>query len=433
MVMVKATNKNQAYLDLDDRYVNPVLARTARIVAERAQGSYIYDMNGDAYLDLAVGIAVNNVGHCHPRVVAAIQKQCAELIHTSVTTHHKRYIELSQKLVQITPAGLDSVFLANSGAEAVEGAIKLARYVTNRPGTIIFKGSFHGRTLLTTALTTSKLYYREKYEPLPGSIFTVPYPYVFRSDFPNDSEACVNFCLAELDDLFHRIVHPEQIAAIMIEPVQGEGGYIVPPHGFIQQLRKIADEHGILLICDEVQSGFGRTGKMFAIEHEPVEPDILLMAKGIAGGMPLSAFVSKRQITSQWKPGRHGSTFGGNPVSCAAALATIDVLQEEGLCERAAKVGDYMLKELKRITKTMSHVGEVRGLGLMIGIDFSDLDGKPSKEMAERTAEKCLEHKMIALTCGSQGQVMRLMPPLNISDADVEKALNILEKSLALK
>ena len=433
MVMVESTNKNLAYLDLDDQHVNPVLARSARIVAERARGSWIYDMNGDAYLDLAVGIAVNNVGHCHPRVVEAIQKQCAELIHTSVTVHHKRYIELAQKLVEITPRSLDSVFLANSGAEAVEGAVKLARYVTGRPGIIIFKGSFHGRTMLTTALTTSKLYYREKYEPLPSSIFTVPYPYVYRSHFKNDPDACVKYCLDELDDLFHRIVHPEQVAAMIIEPVQGEGGYVVPPKGFISELRKIADQHGILLIIDEVQSGFGRTGKMFAIEHEQVEPDIMLMAKGIAGGMPLSAFIAKKSITSKWKPGRHGSTFGGNPVSCAAALATIEVLQEEGLCERAAKVGGHMMQELRRITKNMSHVGEVRGIGMMIGIEFNDKDGNPSKEMAERVAEKCLENKLLVLTCGPQGQVIRLIPPLNITDSEVEKALEILEKSLSLK
>jgi 4-aminobutyrate aminotransferase len=433
MVMVEPTNKNLAYLDLDDQYVNPVLSRSARIVAEKAKGSYIYDMNGDAYLDLAVGIAVNNIGHCHPRVIEAIQKQCTELIHTSVTVHHKRYIELAQKLVEITPKSLDSVFLANSGAEAVEGAIKMARYVTGRPGVIIFKGSFHGRTMLTTALTTSKLYYREKYEPLPSSIFTVPFPYVYRSHLQNDPDACVKYCLAELDDLFHRIVHPEQVAAILIEPVQGEGGYVVPPKGFISELRKIADEHGILLIIDEVQSGFGRTGKMFAIEHEQVEPDIMLMAKGIAGGMPLSSFISRRELTHKWKPGRHGSTFGGNPVSCAAALATIGVIQDEGLVERAATKGGQLIKELQDMTKNMQHVGEVRGRGMMIGIEFNDKHGHPSKEIAERVAEKCLEQKMLVLTCGPQGQVIRLIPPLTISDSEIEKALDILGKALNVK
>ena len=433
MVMVEPTNKNLAYLDLDDQYVNPVLSRSARIVADKAKGSYIYDMNGDAYLDLAVGIAVNNIGHCHPRVVEAVQKQVAELMHTSVTVHHKKYIELAEKLVGITPKTLDSVFLANSGAEAVEGAIKMARYVTGRPGVMIFRGSFHGRTMLTTALTTSKLYYREKYEPLPGSIFTVPFPYVYRSHFKNDPDACVKECLAEIDDLFHRIVHPEQIAAMLIEPIQGEGGYVVPPKGFLPALREIASQHGIMLIIDEVQSGFGRTGKMFAIEHEQVEPDIMLMAKGIAGGMPLSGFISRREITSNWKPGRHGSTFGGNPVSCAAALATIDVIQDEKLVERAATKGGAMIKQLQDMTKNMAHVGEVRGRGMMIGIEFNDKDGKPSKEIAEHVAEKCLEQKMLVLTCGPQGQVIRLIPPLTISDSEVEKAMDILGKAMVIK
>jgi 4-aminobutyrate aminotransferase len=433
MVMVEPVNKNLAYLELDDQHVNPVLSRSARIVAERASGSWIYDMNGDAYLDLATGIAVNNIGHCHPRVVEAIQKQAAQLIHTSVTTHHKPYIQLAEKLVEISPNGLDSVFLANSGAEAVEGAIKLARYVSGRPGIINFRGSFHGRTMMTMALTTSKLYYREKYEPLPGSIFTVPFPYVYRSHFPNDPKACIRDCLEQLDDLFRRIVHPSQIAAMIIEPIQGEGGYIVPPKGFISELRRIADEHGILLVIDEVQTGFGRTGKMFAIEHEGVEPDIMVMAKGIAGGMPLSAFISRREITSKWPAGRHGSTFGGNPVSCAAALATIDVLQEEKLPERAAKLGATMLNELKDATKGFGHVGEVRGLGMMIAVEFNDKEGNPSKEITDNVAKRCLENKMLVLTCGSHGQVIRLIPPLNISDKDAQLALEILVKSMTLK
>lgn len=433
MAMVNTTNKNEIYLQWDDEFVNPVLARTARIVAERASGSYIYDMNGHAYLDFATGIAVNNVGHCHPKVVAAVQKQAAELMHTSVTTHHKRYIELCKKLVEIAPCkSLNSVFLANSGAEAVEGAIKMARYVTGRPGIINFRGSFHGRTLMTTALTTSKLYYREKYEPLPTSIFTAPYPYVYRSHFPQDSEACVEECIKQIDVLFHQFVSPEQVAAFLVEPVQGEGGYVVPPVSFLQRLRKIASEHNILLIVDEVQTGFGRTGKMFAIEHCGVEPDIMLMAKGIAGGMPLSAFISRKELTSKWLAGRHGTTFGGNPVSCAAALATIEVIQEDKLLERAAAQGAKILERLRKFAKGKSHIGEVRGLGLMIGVEFNDKDGNPSKELAEKVATRCLENKLIVLTCGNAGQVIRLIPPLNMSDEECDKGLDILEKAMTI-
>jgi 4-aminobutyrate aminotransferase len=425
------SDKNAAYLELDAQHVNPVLSRSARIVAERGKGSYIYDMNGDAYLDFTCGIAVTNIGHCHPRVVEAIQKQAGELLHTSVVTHHKNYIELAKKLVEITPKSLDSVFLANSGAEAVEGAIKLARYVTGRPAIINFRGSFHGRTLLTTALTSSKLYYRERYEPLPSSIYTSTFPYVYRSHFRNDPAACAKDCLDHLDMLFHQFVHPDQVAALLIEPIQGEGGYVAPPPGFLPALRKVADEHGILLIIDEVQTGFGRTGKMFCVEHEGIEPDIMLCAKGIASGMPLSAFIARRELTTHWKAGRHGSTFGGNPVSCAAALATIAVLEEEKLAERAAKLGGQITERLKKFAQGKKHIGEIRGTGMMIGIEFDGPNGEPSKEIADRVAETCLENKLLVITCGTNGQVIRLIPPLNLSDAEAEKACEILERSMS--
>jgi 4-aminobutyrate aminotransferase len=401
------------------------------IVAEKARGSVIYDLNGDAYLDFGMGIAVNNVGHCHPKVVAAVQKQAAELIHTSVVTHHIRYIELAKKLSEISPKGLDSVFLANSGAEAIEGALKMARYTTGRPAFIFFRGSFHGRTLMTTAMTTSKLYYRERYEPFPPSLYMAPYPYVYRSHFKNDPQACAEDCLKQLDSMLHQLVLPEQVAAIIIEPILGEGGYVVPPDGFLKKLRKLATDNGIFLIIDEVQSGFGRSGKMFACEYENIEPDIMIMAKGIGGGMPLSAFIARKEITSKWPPGRHGNTFGGNPVSCAAGLASIAVIEEEKLVERAAKVGKYMLNKLKDITSGMKHVGDVRGRGLMIGIELEEGDGSPSKEIAERVVKKCLEHKLIVLTCGSSGHIIRLMPPLNVTDAEVDSALDILQKSMS--
>jgi 4-aminobutyrate aminotransferase len=428
MVMVE-TDKNQAYLQMDDAHVNPVLARSVRIVAERAQGSYIYDMNGNAYLDFATGIAVNNVGHCHPKVVEAIQKQASQLIHTSVTTHHKGYIDLAKKLAELAPGKLDSVFLANSGAEAVEGAIKMARYVTGRPGIINFKGSFHGRTVMAMALTTSKLYYREKYEPLPSSIFTLPFPYAYRSNHRDNPEMLVDECIKEFDVLFNQFVHPEQIAAIIVEPVQGEGGYVIPPASFLKRVREIADKHGILLIIDEVQTGFCRTGKMFAIEHFGVEPDIMLMAKGIGGGMPISAFVSRKELTKKWLPGRHGSTFGGNPVSCAAALATIEVLESEKLADRAAKQGKRMLDRLSKLTSNKA-VGDVRGLGLMIAIEFNEPNGEPSHDIAEKVAKFCVENKLIVLTCGTHGHIIRLIPPLNITDEDADKGMDIIEKAV---
>lgn len=425
-------NKNLDYLNLDDLYVNPVLERSAKIVAERAKGSYIYDMNGDAYMDFACGIAVTNTGHCHPKVVEAIQKQAAELLHTSVVVHHKRYIELAHELADISPGRLDSVFFANSGAEVIEGAIKMARFITGRPAIINFRGSFHGRTIMATSLTTSKLVYRDCYEPLPGPIFTSLYPYVYRSHFRNDPKACVQDCLDYMDVLFNQFVNPKQVGAMLVEPIQGEGGYIVAPDGFLTGLREIATKHGILLIMDEVQSGFGRTGKMFACEHEKVEPDIMVIAKGIASGMPLGAFISRKELTSQWKPGRHGTTFGGNPVSCAAALATLEVLKEEKLPERAAKLGEEIMTRLKKFGQGKPHIGEIRGKGLMIGIEFNDEKGHPGTDIAKRVAQKCFEQKLLLLKCGSHSQVIRLMPPLTLSDSEAEKACEILESSMTI-
>lgn len=417
---------------MDAQYVNPVLLRNTQIVADHGKGSWLYDLNGDKYLDFTCGIAVNNIGHCHPRVVEAIQKQAAQLIHTSVTAHHKNYIELCKRLAEIAPGDLDSTFLSNSGAEAVEGAIKMARYVTGRHGIINFRGSFHGRTLLATALTTSKAHYRERYGPFPAGIYTAPYPYTYRSVHRGNPEACAQECLNFIQLIFDHQVPPDHVAAMLIEPVLGEGGYVVPPEGYLKRLRQIAAQHGILFIADEIQSGFGRTGKMFALEHFDVQPDVLLMAKGIAGGMPLSAFTASKNLTQHWKPGRHGTTFGGNPVSCAAALASLEVIEQEGLIERAAKVGQMMLNRLSEFAKEKPHIGEVRGLGLMIGIDFNDEGGAPGSKTAELVTRRCFENKLLVLTCGTYGHVIRLLPPLNITDSEIEQGLEILEKSMII-
>jgi len=426
-------DKNKTMLERDREFVNPVLSRAAPIVAERGEGAYLIDVNGDRYLDFTTGIAVNNIGHCHPKVVQAIKAQAEKLIHTSVCAHHVNYIELCERLVEITPPSLNSVFLANSGAECVEGALKLARYVTGRPGIITFRGGFHGRTHMCMALTTSKLAYRDMYEPLMPSIYTTAFPYVYRSHFPNDPQKVVDDVFEQLDMLFAQIINPKQVASFLIEPILGEGGYVVPPSGFFKRLRKVADEHGIMLIADEVQTGFGRTGKMFAIEHEGVEPDIMTMAKGIAAGMPLSAFISRRELTSKWEAGRHGTTFGGNPVSCAAALASIKVIQEEKLVERSAKLGGEMIERIKKMSAGKKHVGDVRGRGMMIGIEFNDEHGKPSKEWADKVSRVCFENKLLVLTCGYKGQVIRLIPPLNLSEAEMEQGLAILERAISQK
>lgn len=425
--MVTTKSKNKEFIDRDKHCVNQVLSRLAPIVAERGEGSYLYDVDGNKYLDMTTGIGVTNVGHCHPRVVEAIREQASQLIHTSVTTYHRKYIETAEKIKSLSPGKLDSVFLANSGAECVEGAVKLAKYVTNRPGMINFLGSFHGRTHMCMALTTSKLYYKDMMEPLPPAIYTAPFPYVFRSNTPDNPEAVVDETFRQIDVLFNQFISPKQVAAFVVEPILGEGGYVVPPDSFLPRLRKLADQHGIMLIVDEVQSGFGRTGKMWAIDHIGVEPDILTMAKGIAAGMPLAAFVSRKELTDTWPAGRHGTTFGGNPVACAAALASMQVIEEEKLAERAEKLGNEMMTRLKKLAEDRPHIGEVRGRGLMIGIEFCDKDGKPSKEWVDKVVKGCLEHNMLVLSCGQAGQVVRLIPPLTISDSEAEKALEILE------
>jgi len=268
------------------------------------------------------------------------------------------------------------------------------------------------------------------YDPLPGSIYTADYPYPYRSRFRNDPQACLEESLNHLQALFRQFVHPEHVAAMIVEPILGEGGYVVPPVGFLKALREIATKHGIMLIFDEIQTGFGRTGKMFALEHENVEPDVLLMAKGIASGMPLSAFVARREVTQKWPANRHGTTFGGNPVCCAAALATIEVLQEEKLLERATRLGKRIMDRLVKFSQDKPHIGEVRGKGLMIGIEFNDPKGNPGTEAAQRVARKCFENKLLVLKCGSHSQVIRMIPPLTLSDSEADQACEILETSM---
>lgn len=430
MVTTKSVAKTKEFIERDKKCVSQVLSRLAPIVAERGEGSYLFDVDGNKYLDMSTGIGVTNVGHCHPRVVEAIKEQASQLIHTSVTTYHKKYIETCEKIASISPGSLDSVFLANSGAECVEGAVKLARYLTGRPGMINFLGSFHGRTHMCMALTTSKLYYKDMMEPLPPGIFTAPFPYVFRSSTPDNPEAVVDETFRQIEVLFNQFISPKQVAAFVVEPILGEGGYVVPPDSFLPRLRKLADQHGIMLIIDEVQSGFGRTGKMFASEYVGVEPDIMTIAKGIADGMPLAAFVSRKELTDKWPAGRHGTTFGGNPVACAAALASMSVIEDENLVERSYKLGAEIMQRLKKMAESRPHLGDVRGRGLMIGLEFRDKEGNPSKAWVDKVVGRCLEENMIILSCGQAGQVVRLIPPLTISDSEAEQALEILERAM---
>lgn len=410
-------------------HLSPALYRSTQLVWDRGEGCYLITADGDRYLDFISGIAVTNLGHNHPEVVAAAKAQIDKLIHPCAATgYYESAIRLAAELAEVTPGDLDSIFFSNSGAEAVEGAIKLARYATRRPAIIAFKGAFHGRTMGATALTASSVRYRQHYEPVLPGVYHVSFPYPFRSPY---KEAGAEPYLQEIRNLFSQMLSPQDVAAVIVEPVQGEGGYIVPPDGFLQGLRELTREHGILLIFDEVQTGFGRTGKMFAAEHFGVVPDIMVMAKGIANGFPLSAIAASRELMAKWPPGSHGSTYGGNPVACAAALATLRVIRRERLAERAAETGAYMRQRLEELQKQHPIIGDIRGLGLMVGIELVKPDGSPAAEAVHRIADLAFARKLLFYSAGVHKNVIRFMVPLNIARADLDKGLDIFAQCLA--
>ncbi|MBU0705050.1 MAG: acetyl ornithine aminotransferase family protein, partial [Chloroflexi bacterium] len=412
--------KAQALIEADEKVVSPSLPRAYPLVAESARGCVVTDVDGNRFLDFAAGIAVCSTGHCHPRVVKAIQDQAARLIHLcGADFYYPVYAQLAEKLASLAPGPGDwQVFLSNSGAEAVEGALKLARYATGRHRFIAFLGAFHGRTLGTMSLTASKPKYRRHFGPLLSGVTHVPYGNCFNCHFNLDYPECGLACVDYIErEIFARIAPPEDVAAIIVEPVQGEGGYVIPPPDWLLALRALCDRHGILLIADEIQSGMGRTGKMFAVEHFGVVPDIITVAKGIASGMPVGAFIARSELMT-WAKGAHGSTFGGNPVACAAALETIALLEEE-LMENAARVGAYLLDRLATLRNEHPIVAAVRGLGLMIGIEFQ------TGEQSVAVAKGCFRRGLIVLGCGDKA--IRLSPPLVVSREEVDVALQVFE------
>jgi 4-aminobutyrate aminotransferase len=410
-------------------HISPVWYRFSDMVVSHGEGSYLYDTEGNKYLDFTTGIGVTNTGHCHPKVVKAIQDQAAKLIHGQANiVMHQPMLDLIDRLKKIVHPSLDGFFFSNSGAEAVEGAVKLARMATGRPNLIVFQGSFHGRTVGTMSLTTSKTIYRAGYQPLMPGVFVAPFPYAYRYGW--DEEQTSQWCLDELELLLLSQTAPQETAAILIEPVLGEGGYVVPPRSFIEGLREIADEHGILLIFDEIQSGFGRTGKWFAHDHFGVRPDIITVAKGLASGMPISGVISRLELMEKWIPGSHGGTYGGNVVAAAAAVATFDAIEGENMLENAAEKGKHLIHTLKEFQLSHPEIGDVRGLGLMIGVEYRDGEGKPSKELAKAVTKKAFEKGLMLLTCGPWDNTIRLIPPINISSTEVEEALGIIEECL---
>jgi len=409
----------------------PVWSHLTEMQPSRAEGVYLFDADGNRHLDFTSGIGVVNTGHCHPQVVEAIRKQSGELIFGQMNiVIPPKAVELAQKLNEVTPAAIDRFFFANSGAEAVEASVKLARMATGRRNIIVFQGSFHGRTHQTMAMTTSKYLYRYNYQPLPGAIFVAPFPYSYF--FGWEEEKTIDFCLQQLDLLFHSQSSPQETAAIVIEPVLGEGGYVPAPARFMQALRAICDDHGILLVVDEVQSGFGRTGSFFCVEQSQIEPDIIIMAKGLGSGMPISAIASRADLMAHWKTGTHGGTYGGgNALAAAAACATIDVIRNEKLAENATQMGDYLQTKLLELQAEYPVIGDVRGRGLMVGVEFTDSDGTPDGATAAAVAKQCIADKLLLLTCGSYGNVIRWIPPLIVNQQQIDEALTIFNGALS--
>jgi 4-aminobutyrate aminotransferase len=421
-------------LDGDQKFISPSYTRSYPMVAKSGRGIVVTDVDGNEFFDFSAGIAVTSTGHCHPDVVAAIQKQAGELIHMSGTDfYYENMVQLAERLSKIAPMrGPHRIYYGNSGAEAIECALKLARYHTKRQNVIAFFGAFHGRTMGALSLTASKPQQRRRFAPLVPGVTHVRYPDVYRGCVGGKQQAddfalgCARFIE---EKLFKTTLPPEEVAAIFVEPVQGEGGYVVAPTIFMQELRRICDRHGILLVLDEVQSGMGRTGKWWAVEHTGVEPDIICSAKGIASGMPLGVTISRAEVMD-WVPGSHASTFGGNPVTIAAALATLDVIEKEHLLENSAAVGGHILQRMADWPSKYNLVGDVRGRGLMIGVEI--VKDKVTKEYGnverDRIVEMAFERGILFLGCGPS--TIRICPPLIVTKEEADVAIDVLEQCI---
>lgn len=396
----------------------------------RGEGIHLYDSQGNQFTDFTSGIGVTSTGHCHPRVVEAIREQAGRLIFGQMNcVIPEKTLELSEKLNQLTPEPINRFFFSNSGAEATEACVKLAKAATGRTNVIVFQGSFHGRTHLTMAMTTSRTVYRHRYQPLPAGFFVAPFPYSYYYGWSD--RQTVDFCLKQLDLLFQGQTAPDETAAIIIEPVLGEGGYVPAPPAFLRALREICDKYGILLVLDEVQSGFGRTGKFFCYEYAGIIPDIIIMAKGLGSGLPISAIASRADLMEKWTPGTHGGTYGGgSAIASAAACATIDVIKEEELTENATVRGEQLRQGLKLLQQQYPVMGDVRGPGLMVAVEFTDATGKADAQTTGQVLQQCLEANLLLLSCGTYKNVIRWIPPLIVSEQQIAEALKIFEKAL---
>ncbi|AWZ23684.1 MULTISPECIES: aspartate aminotransferase family protein [Rhodococcus] len=407
--------------------LSPRLLQATPVTVDHAEGCYIHGTDGRRYLDFTAGIGVTSTGHCHPHVVEAARRQIGSLIHGQYTTvMHRPLLELTERLGTVLPEGLDSLFFANSGSEAVEAALRLARQATGRPGIVVFHGGFHGRTVAAATMTTSGTRFSAGFSPLMGGVHVAPFPTAYRYGW--SEEEATDFALQELDYLFATLVAPDEIAAFVVEPVLGEGGYVPGNTRFFQGLRQRADEHGILLVFDEIQTGFGRTGKFFGHQHFDVRPDIITIAKGLASGFPLSGIAASEELMERARPGSQGGTYGANAVSCAAAVATLDVIEKEGLVDNAAARGRELLSGARE--NTIDAIGDVRGLGLMVGLEFTT-DGAPDRERASAAQQLAAQKGLLLLTCGAHMNVVRMIPPLIVTTRQIEDALGIWSEVLA--
>ena len=421
--------KARAILERDAQVLSPSYARDYGFVMDYGKGAEVWDVDGNRYIDFAAGIAVNSTGHSHPEIVKAIQEQAEKFIHISSDYYHELMVRVAERIDEIAPMQeAVTVFLANSGTESVEAAIKLARYATDRRQFIGFLGAFHGRSMGSLSFTASKARQQERFFPTMPGVWHVPYPDPYRPVFPipaggDEGDAVVNYIEHEL---FSEALPPDEVAAILVEPIQGEGGYIVPPPNFFPRLRDLCTKYGILLIADEVQSGVGRTGKWWAMQHWNVEPDIVCIAKGIASGVPMGAMAARKSVGAKWKPGAHGNTYGGNPIACVSALKTLELIEKDYM-KNAAEMGAYVLDAVAEMQARHPSIGHTRGIGLMIGIEFvKDRRTKqPAKEMRDRIVHRCFERGLLTLGCGRS--TVRFMPALMIQKELVEEGLQIFE------
>ncbi len=413
------------------KYISPSYPRAYDLVAERASGVWVWDVDGNKFLDMVAGVAVNSTGHSHPKVVQAAKEMLEKLIHISTDFYHEKEALLAEKLSSIFPAkGNNMVFFTNSGTESNEGALKLAKFTTKRIYILAFEGAFHGRTYASMSVSASKTIHKRYFGPLMPGVFFVPFPNAYRPPFNAPPEKASDQLIDYIENvMFQRIVPPEEVAAFIFEPIQGEGGYVFPLEDFFPKLRKLANKYGFLLIDDEVQAGLGRTGKWFAIEHYNTVPDIITIAKGIASGIPMGAFISKEGLMDKWPMGAHANTFGGNPVAAAAALATLELIENE-LMENARNVGEYYLLKLKELQEEFEEIGDVRGKGLMIGIEFvRDRETKEYyPEFRDKVVLKAFHKGVLFLGCGPSA--MRIVPPLIITKEHVDIAVDILAESI---